>query len=977
MVQMLIFTIIFTLTVIGAASAADNSSANLTATNIVQTTQSQHSSDTSNNITTSNNLLTNTSTSQSSNVQTADNLSNNKSTSSQTVADPQIWNGGVPVTRGIYPAGSDTGNIQNAINAAQSGDTIMLEDGKTFSGNGNTQITISKNLVFDVLNGGTATIDGGGTRWGFIISPSYTVTFNNIIFQNLRNSVSDNGGAIQNSGTLNLNNCIFSNNRADNDGGAIYNTGTMNIDNCAIYSNRVDLGDHGSGIYTSGANTVSITNSQIYNNNNVNGDGIGIFVNSGNPTISGNNIYGNYWQGIYVNSGNAVISNNNIYNNGHNTQHGDGIWINNGNAAITSNNIYSNFEDGIHVSGGNPGIHFNRIVGNGEYGVHMYEWGATISATNNWWGKNSAPTQGLQSGRDYCNERGTVTVNPWLVLGITANPYSITNGDTSTVTADLNHNWNGGSTYTDVSGLGHVMNGLSVNFSFTGSPLGTLSINPASTVNGAATTVFTANTVGTSHVNAALALDPATIVHTASNVAQTPCDIVITGSPVLTITKTANQANYNVGNNVVYTVHVTNTGSSAATNVVVTDTLPTGLTYVTSSNSGNYNAGTRVITWNLANLAANGQFNPTITSTVNAGTQGQTIPNTASTHCTQKPTDVTSQPVNIHVNNAVLTITKTADQANYNAGNSVVYTIHVTNTGPDPATNVVVTDTLPAGLTYVTSSNSGNYNAGTRVITWNLANLAANAQFNPTITSTVNAGTQGQTIANTASTHNDQNPTNVNSPNLNIHINNAILTITKTADQTNYDVGNSVLYTLDVLNNGPDASTNVVVTDGLPAGITYVSNTLGGIYNAGTRTITWNLANLASGAHFIPTFTATVNAATQGLNIFNTASAVNTQNPTPVTNTAGIHVNNAVLTITKTAAQANYNVGNNVDYTIAVGNYGPDTATNVVVTDTLPAGLTFVSSLGGSYNPVNRVITWNLGNLNQGVEFDSRIHCFS
>ena len=43
------------------------------------------------------------------------------------------------------------GTIQNAINNAQSGDTIMLENGATFSGVGNTQITISKNLIFDVL----------------------------------------------------------------------------------------------------------------------------------------------------------------------------------------------------------------------------------------------------------------------------------------------------------------------------------------------------------------------------------------------------------------------------------------------------------------------------------------------------------------------------------------------------------------------------------------------------------------------------------------------------------------------------------------------------------------------------------------------------------------------------------------------------------------------------------------------------------
>ena len=327
-IQMFIFTIIFTLTVIGAASAADNSSTNLTATNIVQTTQTQHPSDTSNNITTSNNLLTNTSTTQSSNVQTTDNLSNNKSTSSQTVTDPQIWNGGVPVSRGGQPAGYNWGTIQNAINNALPGDTIMLENGVTFSGAGNTQITLTKNLNFDVLNGGTATIDGGGSRWGFIINNGVTAVFNHITFQNMFTLLS--GGALENNGgSLTLNYCGFNTNQAIIDGGAIYNhnNGNLNVNYCSISNNRAGAG---SGIYTTGSGTVNIANSFIFNN--VNGDGTGITVDSGNPTITGNDIYGNYWRGIYINSGNAVISNNNINNNGHATRSGDGIHIAGGNS---------------------------------------------------------------------------------------------------------------------------------------------------------------------------------------------------------------------------------------------------------------------------------------------------------------------------------------------------------------------------------------------------------------------------------------------------------------------------------------------------------------------------------------------------------------------------------------------------------------------------------------------------------------------
>ncbi len=147
---------------------------------------------------------------------------------------------------------------------------------------------------------------------------------------------------------------------------------------CSIYNNRAGAG---SGIYTTGSGTVNIANNNIYNN--VNGDGTGITVDSGNPTITGNDIYGNYWRGIYIDSGNAVISNNNIHNNGHATRSGDGINIGGGNPIITGNNIRNNAEDGIHVDGLFSGsssnrlqIHYNSIVDNGEWGLHVTNGGS-------------------------------------------------------------------------------------------------------------------------------------------------------------------------------------------------------------------------------------------------------------------------------------------------------------------------------------------------------------------------------------------------------------------------------------------------------------------------------------------------------------------------------------------------------------------------------------------------------------------------
>ncbi len=326
---------------------------------------------------------------------------------------------------------------------------------------------------------------------------------------------------------------------------------------------------------------------------------------------------------------------------------------------------------------------------------------------------------------------------------------------------------------------------------------------------------------------------------------------------------------------------------------------------------------------------------------------------------------MTSQPANIHVNNAVLTVTKTTTQVNYNVGDNVIYNIDVLNNGPNTATNVVVTDVLPNGLTYVSNTLGGSYNAGTRTITWNLATLLNSAQFLPTFTATVNAGTEGQSLSNTASTHNDQNPTDVTSEPAVIHVNNAALTVTKTATQANYNVGDTAVYNIDVLNNGPNTATNVVVTDTLPAGLTYLSSTMGGVYDSATRTVTWTIASLDNGVHFLATVSATVTSDAAGKTLTNTLQAKDDQMVNPVSTTASIYVPSAALELTKTVNNNTPKINDTVLYTLIVQNHGPDAATSVKVTDVVPTGgLKFVgvdSVNYGTYNPNTGV--WTIGDL--------------
>jgi len=122
--------------------------------------------------------------------------------------------------------------------------------------------------------------------------------------------------------------------------------------------------------------------------------------------------------------------------------------------------------------------------------------------------------------------------------------------------------------------------------------------------------------------------------------------------------------------------------------------------------------------------------------------------------------------------NADLTVTKTVDKSTANVGDTLTYTISLINNGPDnaPATNII--DLLPSGLSFVSAtSTTGSYSTTTGV--WTIGNLTDNASSTLIIITTVNTGTEGQKITNTAvasSTEPDSNLAN-NSSSVDININ--------------------------------------------------------------------------------------------------------------------------------------------------------------------------------------------------------------
>ena len=172
----------------------------------------------------------------------------------------------------------------------------------------------------------------------------------------------------------------------------------------------------------------------------------------------------------------------------------------------------------------------------------------------------------------------------------------------------------------------------------------------------------------------------------------------------------------------------------------------------------------------------------------------------------------------------------------------------------------------------------------------------------------------------------------------------ADLSIAKTVSNATPNVGDQVTFTVTLTNLGPSAATNVTVQDQLPAGLSFVSATPSqGSYSSSSGL--WNVGTVPNAAVSTLQILATVVSPSQQTN---TASILQSDQPDPDlgNNSATTSTNpqQADLALGKTVSNPTPNVGDTIAFTVTLSNSGPNTATNVQVTDLLPAGLQFVSA---------------------------------
>ena len=435
---------------------------------------------------------------------------------------------------------------------------------------------------------------------------------------------------------------------------------------------------------------------------------------------------------------------------------------------------------------------------------------------------------------------------------------------------------------------------------------------------------------------------------------------------------------------VTFQIVVTNNGGAQATNVSLTDSLPAGITYTTDTTTqGSYNSATGL--WTIGSLADGATATITLSGTVDVGEGGNTITNvtTAATGDQPDPSTVGDdlEEAVVIENLADLVTEKTliSGDATPAEGDSVTFQIEVTNIGAAQATGVSLIDQLPSGITFTGSSvTQGVYNASTGV--WDIGIINNGSDAIITLTGTVDIGEGGNTITNitTAASGDQTDPSTVGDDLEEAVVveNLADLVTVKTLASGNPAPleGEVVTFQIEVVNNGTAQATNVSLTDQLPAGITFTSSSVTqGTYDSATGL--WTIGTLSAGGVATIELSGTVDVGEGGNTITNITTAATGDQPDPSTDgddleEAVVVDANADLVTVKTLASGNAVPleGEVVTFEIEVTNNGTAQATNVSLTDLLPAGLTATAGNGvvtqGAYDAATGL--FDIGTLNIG-----------
>ncbi|MEM9552788.1 MAG: CARDB domain-containing protein [Acidobacteriota bacterium] len=426
------------------------------------------------------------------------------------------------------------------------------------------------------------------------------------------------------------------------------------------------------------------------------------------------------------------------------------------------------------------------------------------------------------------------------------------------------------------------------------------------------------------------------------------------------------------GQDITYTATVTNNGPSASTGSTVTAAVPTGTTF---SSSADCTEAGGTVTCAIGGLAPSASDSVSFSVTVDPS---RTTAISASATVTANETDPDAGNDSASATTAVLTeadlsITKIDSADPVAPGAAFSYTLTVANAGPSDAVDVVATDTLPADVGLLSTSGCAEDPTGVPTCTLGTVAAGGTASFTINVTAPSTAGmvTNTASVSTTTTDTNAGNDSASETTTVTPSVLSADVSITKDNGVTVAVPGGSVTYTIIAANAGPDDAAGATVTDLFPAILdcawTCVASGGSSCSAAGSGDIADTVTLLAGGSATYSAVCAIDSAATGSL--VNTATiSTPTGDPNPgnesATDTDTLEPS-ADLAASVVTMPDPVDFGEAVTLLVMIDNQGPSDADAVVVTTTLPSGLTLDGTVGCVEDP-NGIPTCSLGSIVAG-----------
>ncbi|MEH2994140.1 cell surface protein, partial [Bacillus paranthracis] len=443
-------------------------------------------------------------------------------------------------------------------------------------------------------------------------------------------------------------------------------------------------------------------------------------------------------------------------------------------------------------------------------------------------------------------------------------------------------------------------------------------------------------------------------------------------SAILTTQKSADKSIVSVGDTITYTTTITNTGNTAATNITFTSAIPASITFIPNSftiNGVQQSGAQPALGVTIPNIAPGETV--TVTFQVNVisvppsnsimGNDTILYSYTVDPNGTPITTSISTNIVTNPVLDAMITMVKSVDQTLVTLGDTITYTTILTNSGNTNATNITFTDLIPDGTTFITDSvtidgiTQIGLNPNTGITIGLIApNSSISIAFQVTATSTpaqnpiANSATASYTFI--ADPNAPIVSRTVTSNTVFTTINTATILSLKQVDKSFSRIGDTLTYTVALTNNGNSSAQNVIFTDTVPSGTTFIANTfsINGVPQSGANPVNGvNIGPITAGATVNVSFQVNVTSLPTENPIVNFSStSYQLVSPpdteTSISNPVSTQIKEAILSMTKNESASFADIGQTAFYTTSISNIGNTDATNIVFTDVLPSGLTFV-----------------------------------